>query len=106
MRLQHDLRRDLLRFILEERSGSARDAVATIDIGEGGRLLGVEVDGIAADPGQDDWYLSISEAQVGGFVRSARADVRVEVADDGAVVALEVPRHGAGYEISWPSGNR
>lgn len=71
---------------------------ATIDIGTGGRLVGVElpggyVDVMSPEPGTDH------------LIRSSEAEVLVERSGQ-TIVTLVVPRLGAGYEITYPSGNQ
>jgi len=104
MRLRHDLRADLLRFEIAEGAGSWLDLPATVDVGEGGRLLGIEVNGIPGAGPDGSFYLTMSEAA--GLSRSAEARVRAGVDADGRVLAIELGRRGPGYEICWPSGNR
>jgi len=97
--------------------GPARPAAATIDVGEGGRLLAVEVAVDAAPSGAGlspsvsfDPVTSMLTIELGrqteGFVRSASARVGLVVDGRGVVLAVELPRRGAGYEITYPSGNR
>jgi uncharacterized protein YuzE len=106
MRLRHDFRRDLLRFELHDGAGALRETGATIDIGEGGRLIGVEIEGVASHPGSEPFYLTIGGGSGGVHARSAEVRVTIETDHSGALLAVEVPRHGHGYEITWPSGNR
>ncbi len=92
-----------------------------LDIGEAGVLLGVEIDFSRApslrfpqvggaplphDQEVDTSYIELAEAPQAGQVRSVPVTVRVLTADGSTVVAVEVPRRGHGYEISYPSGNR
>ena len=73
---------------------------ATIDIGAGGRLVGVEL---------PDGYVDVMPAEPGTehLIRSSGAEVDVEREQaSGAAVALTVPRRGEGYEITYPSGNQ
>ncbi|HEU5424507.1 MAG TPA: DUF2283 domain-containing protein [Nitrolancea sp.] len=100
-----------------------------VDVGEGGRLVGVE---LHAAPGLDlaralaPWrgdrvaaeyvsvddataYIELSapeEASLREQTRAAAALLAVELDESGALVALSIPRRGAGYEISYPSGNQ
>ncbi|MFM9106602.1 MAG: hypothetical protein ACKOWF_07880 [Chloroflexota bacterium] len=104
MRLRHDPGRNVLLFELAEGSGRWIEMPATIDVGEGGRLLGIEAPGLGDSPLGGPFYLAVSEAA--GLSRSAAAQVRAEVDGDGRVLAIELARRGPGYEISWPSGNR
>jgi hypothetical protein len=41
-----------------------------------------------------------------GAVRSAPVRLLVEFDRDDELVAIAIPRRGAGYEISYPSGNQ
>jgi len=109
-----------------EPSGPALPAAATIDIGEGGRLLAVEVavavtvavgetlalppagegsPSVSYDPGSATLTVEL-ERHAGGLVRSAAARVGLVVDGRGSLLAVEVPRRGVGYEITYPSGNR
>lgn len=72
----------------------------SIDIGVGGRLLGIEVGGV---------YLPVMDAETGAGSMVRTAEIGVDVVRDrisGAIVSIVVPRRGAGYEITWPSGNQ
>jgi hypothetical protein len=105
-----------------EPSGAVQPAAATIDIGEGGRLLAVEVAAATGDTlampaaGEGSPFVSFDptaatmtvelERQPGGLVRSAAARVGLVVDGGGTLLAVEVPRRGTGYEITYPSGNR
>jgi len=98
-------------------AGSPRPAVATIDIGEGGRLLAVEAavgdlrlaggppPGVSDDPVAGTVAIEL-DRQATGAVRSAAIEVGLVVDAAGTLLAVEVPRRGAGYEITYPSGNR
>jgi hypothetical protein len=95
----------------------------TIDVGEDGRLIGLEVDlsNVSSDSRHqfadlmcrspainiDDvsLYLSILP-DTGGQSRSAALNVIVGLAANGLPATLTIPRRGAGYEITYPSGNR
>lgn len=106
-----------------------------VDVGESGRLLGVEVlagdlhdisrmlSPWLADPSAGHWitcdddslYImlsvpddSASEVAVAGMGQAvtAPATLRAELDGSRRLVALSIPRRGAGYEISYPSGNR
>jgi hypothetical protein len=104
MRLRHDMERDVLRFELRAGSGRSVRVAATIDVGEGGRLLGVETPDLTEPGAADPFFLPLSRAS--GLSRSAEAMATVTLDDAGRVLAIETPRRGPGYEISWPSGNR
>lgn len=76
------------------------DVPATVDIGTGGRLIGVE---LAAG------YVEVMAPEPGTDHLTRSAEVAVSVARErgsGELVAVTVPRRGAGYEITWPSGNQ
>ncbi|MFL5758622.1 MAG: hypothetical protein ACJ789_02725 [Thermomicrobiales bacterium] len=111
-----------LRFTLHDSPVvETRSAPGTIDVGEGGRLLGLEVDlsGLSAHaiPGErdsgdsvvsfdgDGLYFAIMP-DLGGQSRSAPVTVAVGLNADGSPVQLAIARRGAEYEITYPSGNR
>ncbi|HLI50763.1 MAG TPA: hypothetical protein VKU87_03140 [Thermomicrobiaceae bacterium] len=106
-----------------------------VDVGQGGRLLGVEaltggrhdislmLSSWLADPDTAEWvdldvdsvYITLSLpddpelAAPGvslGEVLTAPARLRAELDQSARLVALSIPRRGAGYEISYPGGNR
>jgi|GEM_PF-2226107 len=66
-----------------------------LDVGANGRLLGVEI---------DDTYIQVMESTQDEepYVRSA--DVEVSITGDSPRF-VTIPRHGARYEITYPSGN-
>jgi hypothetical protein len=81
-------------------SGETDAEPATIEVGTGGRLVGIE---LAAG------YVDVMEAEPGTehLTRRAAAEVAVErERGSGALVAMTLPRRGAGYEITYPSGNQ
>jgi hypothetical protein len=94
-RIVIDLRRNELVLELDRPLAMAGDGVATIDIGASGRVLGVEA---------GDAYLAIADPVPGSesLVRSAISPVTVPA----GARRLRVPRKGAGWEISFPSGNQ
>lgn len=100
--LEVDLAANTLRLVIDTgapATGSVSEA-ATIDIGTGGRLVGIE---LAAG------YIDVMPPEPGSehLIRSADARIAVEREQgSGAITALVVPRHGAGYEITYPSGNQ
>jgi hypothetical protein len=104
MKLLLDLARNAieLRLTDAEPAGAWRSCPATIDVGESGRLLGVE---LALRDAGEPHYLPVEEPN-GELVRSAAAQVRIAVDDGGELVAVELPRRGDGYELSYPSGNQ
>lgn len=93
-----------------------------IDIGEGGALLGVEINVATAarlhfpaarlapawehDPVAGSLYVQIDSVSDSAQVRSVPVTVRMLTSENGTLVAVEIPRRGHGYEISYPSGNR
>lgn len=120
-----DLPANLLRFQFGQHPGGTRTitAPAIIDIGEAGKLIGVEatlVDtgSITAPPIPPDAPLDITTDAFGlaftftgqhatsGLSRAAETTVTIAVGPDGTLRELAVPRRGEGYEITWPSGNR
>ena len=83
-------------------------AQGTIDIGTRGRLLGIELEDSDGEP---LLAVSIDEATPADscVLRTARIGLSVQVeatASDGGSIAIRVPRHGDGYDLSWPSGNQ
>ncbi|HEV2526963.1 MAG TPA: hypothetical protein VGT61_00715 [Thermomicrobiales bacterium] len=107
-RILVDPARNALRLLLLP--GSAGEAAAltrhsaTLDVGEGGRLIGLEVepDGATSEPG---WYLELEPAP-GPFSRSVEVTVTAGRDASGRATWLEWPRRGPGYEITFPSGNQ
>lgn len=102
--LEVDLTTNTLRLLLSESGGEEATHTerlpATIDVGAGGRLLGVEL---------ESGYVDVMPAQAGTehLMRSARVEIAVEMGEgSNQPVALVIPRSGAGYEITWPSGNQ
>lgn len=120
-----DLPRNTLELRLREGAGDPvtwEALPATLDIGEAGRLLGIELDlsnrGAMCrpwrtsapptgefDPVAETLFVPL-DAQPDGQVRSATTTVRGGADADGCLVSVEVPRRGVGFEISYPSGNR
>lgn len=131
MRLSYRPRENTLRLTLDQERGPARTATelpGLIDVGEGGRLVGVEMRGRGAadlqrmlepwlaDPvasefvaaGEDSAYFQLSmagEAAPEEQVRTAEATLLAELDTSGRLLALSIPRRGHGFEISYPSGN-
>lgn len=103
MRLLLDLPRNAIEIRLAEPApGAARRFVrATVDVGESGRLLGVEL----ALGGGEPRYVPVEPGR-GELARSAAATVAVARTADGEIATIELPRRGADYELSYPSGNR
>lgn len=92
----------------------------TIDVGEGGVLLGIEIRASDRLPEPADAFTgwggaasvdgpSVYITLMAGDDRHARsADIAVDIGLDpnGSVARISIPRRGAGYEITYPSGNR
>jgi hypothetical protein len=115
-----------LRFSFAVHTDSPRKSTlpATIDIGEQGRLLGIEMDiktvtapALRWPPESSDLvsfdtkggtcYLAIEpEPESHAFVRSVRGEVRMVTDERGMAAEVILPRRGEGYEITYPSGNR
>jgi hypothetical protein len=118
-----DLAKNVLRFVPEQAppAASAVSLPATVDVGERGELLGVEIGlgdhglgaswrtegagAIELDPSGTTCYLAIGEAR-GDEQRSAQARIAALRDASGTIVAFELPRRAPGYEISYPSGNQ
>ena len=104
-RISLDPRRNTLRLVLDERPVAERQpGEATIDIGENGRLLGVELGGDAGSHGTPLYLTLVASTDV--HVRSITATVQEDRDDCGRLLAVEIPRRGKGYEIAYPSGNQ
>jgi hypothetical protein len=93
-----------LRAVLRMPSGPIEQRTATgiIDVGEGGRLLGIEV---VIGASGDSFQVDIDPPS-GSLSRTATTTVMVETDGSGTVSAIVVPRRGPGYEITYPSGNQ
>ncbi len=102
--------RNVLRLWLRDVPLAApRAAWATLDVGEQGVLIGLELPDDAslgrAGPAAEPRYLTVSEP-AGSLWRSVEVAVDVLAGPDGEPAAVDVPRRGHGYEITYPSGNR
>ena len=132
MRLTYRPIENTLRLTLDVEAGepaSRLEVPGYVDVGEGGRLVGVEVlpagdfdlaEALrpwAGDPVASEYvavddesaYLTLSVPEETGRpeeVRAARATLDAELDASRRLVALSIPRRGAGYEISYPSGNQ
>ncbi len=99
--IEIDVAANTLMLLLGEAEATISELVpATIDIGTGGRLIGVEL---------PSGYVDVMEPETGTehLTRSASAEVRVGRAGEGGSLAqVTLPRRGAGYEITYPSGNQ
>jgi hypothetical protein len=81
-------------------SGERRPAL--LDIAEGGRLIGLELlESVAGLPN----YVEL-EPMMGGLTRTGEISVTVWPKPDQGVWRIDIPRHGEGYEITYPSGNQ
>ena len=131
MRLTYQAAENALRLTLDQEWGAASRRTVLpgyVEVGEGGRLVGVELlaprpelsaalapwlhDHVAAEyVSLDDSsaYIELSapeEVDLREQTRAAAARFTAELDVGGALVALAIPRRGAGYEISYPSGNQ
>jgi hypothetical protein len=70
-------------------------AIATIEVGTRGRLIGLET---------VDWYLPISDPEPNDAPHLRSIDVLIEISADG--YSVTIPRRGPGWELSFPSGNQ
>jgi hypothetical protein len=110
--------RNILRFVVANGElGEAAPVMATIDVGEGGALLGIELrpdpalaarwPELAAALGPDGAIdLPIAPEMSGPHDRSVAVAVDLRPGPNGALAAVDLPRRGAGYEITYPSGNQ
>lgn len=122
MRLRVDRDKNALVVTPDDEKPPTREvrAVGTIDVGAGGVLLGVEVRRAVGLPvlaeafagwgsvASVDGGAAYVELMAGDDSNARSAEVAVEVGLDahGLVASLTIPRRGAGYEITYPSGNR
>lgn len=124
MRLDYDRDRNLLRLSLDGAGASATAVGHTpgfVDMAAGGRLIGVELalSDALTEQALADWaadgaldiadavaYIQLTSGADDDTARSTAVELVVEFDQAGAVAALGIPRRGAGYEISYPSGNR
>lgn len=130
MHLVHDTTTNTLRLLLDhdDQSVHARAVQVSgiIDIAEGGRLVGLELpppDSVVTtdwlrvwrdDPIAREWltvaddetvYLQLTTGD-DRHARSTRIELTVDLDASGNLVSIAIPRRGAGYEISYPSGNQ
>lgn len=103
-----DLVRNTLRFRInsDDDDGALgdthRQTSALLDVGEGGRLLGLEI----AQPNEPEpFYL---ELETSGFDQARSVTVLVDMWEsaEATIRQIEIPRRGDGYEITYPSGNQ
>lgn len=98
-----DPRRNTLTLIARELPAAPAwvDAVATVDIGESGRLLAVEV-----EPRVGETVAIELGAMSGSHARSVETPARIALDAAGETVAIEIPRRTASFEITFPSGGQ
>lgn len=104
MQIELDLKRNVLNFELsgdDEAVLTRMNVPGVIDIGERGRLLSFEL-----FPDSDDAIVVPLEDHADPLARSAEIFVVCGIAADGRIVTAQIPRRGADYEISYPSGNQ
>ena len=131
MRLQHDKEHNALRLTLDNEGGipATRTTVAgLVDVAANGRLVGVELRtdvsaaGLAtmferwtSDPVAGEFvelntdgtvYIELTTGDAGEEALSTTVELAMEFDEGNALLAVSIPRRGAGYEISYPSGNR
>ncbi|MBX6340995.1 MAG: DUF2283 domain-containing protein [Thermomicrobiaceae bacterium] len=129
MRLSYESAENALRLTLDGPEGAGAREVALpgyLDVGESGHLLGVELhaeEGIDLGRALARWvadpvagrhvsfdraaaYIELAAGTPTGQLRTAAARLRAELDASGGLVALWIPRRGAGYEITYPSGNQ
>ena len=83
--------------------GTTRSVPGRLEVGAGGRLLGIDLGAPLAGVTADG-YLELFPPLTSD-VRTAPVELLV-TERDGWVTRLELPRRGAGYEITYPSGNQ
>ena len=104
MKLLVDTTRNVLHLVLIERQAEPTRRIegrGVLDIGLRGRLIGFEL----LLPGEPPRYLPLEES-ADPFARTAETAVIAEVDEAGSVYSAEIPRRGADFEISYPSGNQ
>lgn len=125
MRIELIPDRNVLRLTLRPGAvavGPPETATATIDVGERGSLLGIELpaddrliapwragaagSAAAYDPTSGSLAMALVPDASGPHVRTVEATVALHRDRAGGLVALDLPRRGAGYEIAYPSGNQ
>jgi len=101
---------NLLRLVLDPHAPpplAERSVVAILDVGARGRLIGLELP--PAAPQTDGPYLSVDPAEPGcaePHARAVPAEVTLLTDAAGRLVEARLPRRGAGYAVTYPSGNR
>lgn len=132
MQLSYESSVNSLRLTLSDVPETATERVGFtgyVDMGAGGRLVGIELlgptafdlrqamaswlnDSIAGEYvsiADDSAYIELSasaEPSTNEQSRSVTAVFDAELNSAGQLVALLIPRHGVGYEITYPSGNQ
>ena len=131
MRLIHDRDNNALRLVLGDDPalpGTTSRMNGLVDVTAGGRLAGIELHTGDTEPEARNrlgrWlsdpvagqyvtvepdgtvYIELTAGEPGDDVRSSELDLVVETGLGGEMLAVSIPRRGAGYEISYPSGNR
>ena len=125
MRLEYEPQRNLLLLTVEDVPPPAVSATVPgfVDMAAGGRLVGVEArleaargdpalalshwlahDAVGLDAGT--LYIELTSGPDDDQTRSVAVELVYECNAAGRVIAIGIPRRGAGYEISYPSGNR
>lgn len=94
--------RNELQFELSSQGGGGEVMLlpAELDIGERGRLLGLEILLPDAAP-----YPIVIDDRADPYARTARVQVECRFDSNGAPARIVLPRRGENYEISYPSGN-
>jgi hypothetical protein len=130
MQLRYESSNNTLQLTLDDEriEPAARiELTGYVEMGTGGRLAGVELLATGNENftallthwlGDDDAgeylsvsgesaYIELSESdQANEPTRTAPATFGADLDDAGQLLALSIPRHGSGYEITYPSGNQ
>lgn len=131
MRLIHDAKNNALRIVLDDEPGVPSSSLrlrGLVDVAAGGRLVGIEFrpgdHGSTVRRSLHRWledslagefmtlepdgrvYIELTSGDAQDHVRSSPLDLTAEFDTSGELLAVSIPRRGAGYEISYPSGNR
>lgn len=131
LRLQHDRERNALRLLLDDDTRQAATSLrvpGVVDVAANGRLVGIELrtglderqlaDALVAwmhDPvagefvsleGGGALYIELTAGDADEQSRASEVELEMDLEAGGELVAISIPRRGAGYEISYPSGNR
>lgn len=97
-----DLGRNTIEIATGDDAGDLAPGVAErhpLEMGVRGRLLGIDF---------GDGYLTICPPEDADLALARTVDAEITVARDtaGRIGRVSVPRRGAGYEITFPSGNQ